>query len=469
MSLRFSDSPFIHHIQGGHIIDPKNGIDRVADLWLVDGQVHGIVDGQPMASGSKIPPPISNPNLLDASGLLVVPGLVDIHVHLREPGFEHKETIKTGTKAAMKGGFTTVACMANTNPTGDCAEVIRWVKDKSQSVGSANVHPIGTITKNMEGQVGSDWHALQEAGAVALSDDGKTVMDTAIMRDVFHFSAQYEIPIIDHCEDHNLTVNTVMNLGKVSARLGLAGQPNSSEDIIIARDIFLAEQTGGHVHIAHVSTESGVALIRWAKQRGISITAEACSHHFSITEIEVEKHGSNAKMHPPLRTQKDVDAVKQGLADGTIDAIVTDHAPHADFEKKPASAKGSFKQEMMSAPAGIIGLETSLPLALMQLKQQLSLSQIIAKMTHIPAQILKLDCGTLSVGAVADVTLIDPNLRKIVDPSMFASKSKNTPFINWKLTGWPVATIRQGRLIWASDQVCFSHSNVINTKTEDET
>ena len=455
MSPKVPNSSFIHHIRGGRIIDPKNGIDRVSDLWLVDGRIHKIVDGFPGTPDPEMSPPISNPNCIDASGLLVVPGLVDIHVHLREPGFEHKETIETGTKSAVKGGFTTVACMANTNPTGDCVEVIEWIRNRARKVGSATVHPIGTITKNLEGLVKSDWIALKEAGVVALSDDGKTVMDTKIMQDGFLFAAQYSLPIIDHCEDHQLTANTVMNLGKVSKRLGLPGQPNSSEDIIIARDILLSEQTGGHIHIAHVSTEGGVDLIRWAKQRGISVTAEACSHHFTITETEVEKNGTNAKMHPPLRTQRDLDAVKQGLSDGTIDAIVTDHAPHADFEKKPQSAEGIFKREMMDAPAGIIGLETSLPLGLTKLKKHLSLPEIIAKMSFIPAEILKIDCGTLSIGAVGDVTLIDPNLSKIVDPSTFASKSKNTHFTGWELTGWPVATIRQGKLVWSSDQINF--------------
>ena len=452
MSTKVSNSSFIHHIRGGRIIDPKNGINQIGDLWLVDGLIHKIVDGLCSTPASKMSPPISNPNCLDASGLLVVPGLFDMLVHLREPGFEHKETIETGTKSAVKGGFTTVACMANTNPTGDCVKVIEWVKNRARTVGSATVHPIGTITKNLDGLVKSDWVALKEAGIVALSDDGKTVMDTQIMQEALRFSAQYGLPIIDHCEDHHLTANTVMNLGEVSKRLGLPGQPNSSEDIIIARDILLSEQTGGHIHIAHVSTEGGVDLIRWAKQRGISVTAEACGRHFTITETEIEKSGTNAKMHPPLRTQKDVDAVKQGLADGTIDAIVTDHAPHADFEKKPPSAEGIFEREMMDAPAGIVGLETNLPLALTKLKKYLSLPEIIAKMSYIPAEILKIDCGTLSIGAIADVTLIDPDLNKVVDPSTFASKSKNTPFTGWELTGWPVATIRQGKLVWSSDQ-----------------
>ena len=272
--------------------------------------------------------------------------------------------------------------MANTNPTGDCVKVIEWVKNRARTVGSATVHPIGTITKNLEGLVKSDWVALKEAGIVALSDDGKTVMDTKIMQEALRFSAQYGLPIIDHCEDHHLTANTVMNLGEVSKRLGLPGQPNSSEDIIIARDILLSEQTGGHIHIAHVSTEGGVDLIRWAKQRCFSVTAEACGHLFTITETEIEKIVTNAKMHPPLRTQKDVDAVKQGLADGTIDAIVTDHAPHADFEKKPQSAEGIFEREMMDAPAGIVGLETNLPLALTKLKK----NQLLSEEEYLKAQ-----------------------------------------------------------------------------------
>jgi len=434
-------------IRGGRVIDPENRIDQVADLLLSEGKVVQIGAKQPNLPSGKMGV------VIDATGLLVVPGLIDMHVHLREPGFEHKETIQTGTRAAMIGGFTSVACMANTNPTADSAETIAWVRAKAEAEGAVDVYPIGTITRNLEGKVKSDWNALLEAGAVALSDDGKTVMDTAIMRDVFSHSAKGGFPIIDHCEDHHLTADTVMNLGAVSQRLGLPGQPNASEDIIIARDILLAEQTGGHAHIAHISTEGGVDLIRWAKRRGVNVTTEACGHHFTITEAEVEKHGTNAKMHPPLRTQKDVEAVKQGLADGTIDTIVTDHAPHAHFEKNPPGADDSIQQSMMAAPAGIIGLETSLPLALTQLKDLLAPSEIIAKMTCIPAQILGIERGTLSSGAVADVTLIDSNLTQTVEPDTFASKSRNTPFTGWKLTGWPVATIRAGQLAWAADHI----------------
>ena len=273
-------------IRGGRVIDPENRIDQVADLLLSEGKVCQIGAKQPNLSSDK------TGVVIDATGLLVVPGLIDMHVHLREPGFEHKETIQTGTRAAMIGGFTSIACMANTNPTGDSAETIAWVRSKAGIEGAVNVYPIGTITRNLEGKVKSDWDALLEAGAVALSDDGKTVMDTAIMRDVFSHSAKGGFPVIDHCEDHHLTADTVMNLGAVSQRLSLPGQPNASEDIIIARDILLAEQTGGHAHIAHVSTEGGVDLIRWAKRRGVNVTAEACGHHFTITEAEVEKHGT---------------------------------------------------------------------------------------------------------------------------------------------------------------------------------
>ena len=335
-------------IKNGRVLDPKNSIDQICDLYIEGGNISQI----------GIDLNISADQVIEAKDLIVTPGLVDMHVHLREPGFEYKETIATGTRSAVAGGFTTVACMANTKPTIDSPDLVNFIHLQAKEYGSANVLPIGAITKDLDGKLITDWRSLIEAGVVALSDDGKTVMDASIMWNVLVLSAEMGFPVIDHCEEHNLTADTVMNLGKISLELGLPGQSNASEEIIIARDLLLAEQTGGHVHIAHVSTEGGVDLIHWAKQRKICVTAESCPHHFTITDAEVIDHGAKAKVHPPLRTQKDVDAIIHGLAEGIIDTIATDHAPHASFEKD---------RGMQEAPAGIIGLETSVPLVLTKL------------------------------------------------------------------------------------------------------
>ena len=417
-------------IKNGRVLDPKNSIDQICDLYIEGGNISQI----------GIDLNISADQIIEAKDLIVTPGLVDMHVHLREPGFEYKETIATGTRSAVAGGFTTVACMANTKPTIDSPDLVDFIHLQAKEYGSANVLPIGAITKDLDGTLTTDWRSLIEAGVVALSDDGKTVMDASIMWNVLVLSAEMDFPVIDHCEEHNLTKGTVMNLGKISLELGLPGQSNAAEEIIIARDLLLAEQTGGHVHIAHVSTEGGVDLIHWAKQRKICVTAESCPHHFTITDAEVVDHGAKAKVHPPLRTQKDVEAIIHGLAEGIIDTIATDHAPHASFEKD---------RGMQEAPAGIIGLETSVPLVLTKLVNtgKLELNDAIAKMTHIPSEILGIDRGTLSVDAVADVTLIDPKKLQIVDSDQFESKSKNTPFDGWELKGWPVMTIRGGEIM----------------------
>ena len=417
-------------IKNGRMLDPKNSIDQICDLYIEGGNISQI----------GIDLNISADQIIEAKDLIVTPGLVDMHVHLREPGFEYKETIATGTRSAVAGGFTTVACMANTKPTIDSPDLVDFIHLQAKEYGSANVLPIGAITKDLDGTLTTDWRSLIEAGVVALSDDGKTVMDASIMWNVLVLSAEMGFPVIDHCEEHNLTKGTVMNLGKISLELGFPGQSNAAEEIIIARDLLLAEQTGGHVHIAHVSTEGGVDLIHWAKQRKICVTAESCPHHFTITDAEVVDHGAKAKVHPPLRTQKDVEAIIHGLAEGIIDTIATDHAPHASFEKD---------RGMQEAPAGIIGLETSVPLVLTKLVNtgKLELNDAIAKMTHIPSEILGIDRGTLSVDAVADVTLIDPKKLQIVDSAQFESKSKNTPFDGWELKGWPVMTIRGGEIM----------------------
>lgn len=417
-------------IQNGRIVDPANRIDSIGDILIADGIIERV--------GGKIDlADVPDVDVIDADGLLVTPGLIDMHVHLREPGFEHKETIATGTLAAKAGGFTSVASMANTDPVSDSPDVIEYVNTRAEESGSANVFPLGSITKKLAGEELADIPALLEAGAVAVSDDGKTVMNAELMRQALALSAELDFPVSVHCEEHNLNAGSVMNLSETSRKLNLPGSANAAEDIIVARDIMLAELTGGHIHILHVSTAGSVELVRWGKRRGVHVTAEAMPHHFTLTDSEIETQGTNAKMHPPLRTERDVEAVIEGLCDGTIDAIATDHAPHAPSEK----ALG-----MMEAPPGIIGLETCVPLVFTHLVRanRLSLADAIAKMTHIPAEILHVDRGTLSVGAVADITLIDLAKVAKVDSTRFESKSRNTPFDGWVLTGWPVMVLRSG-------------------------
>ncbi len=420
-------------IRNGHIIDPANNVDEVSDVLIIDGKI------------AKVDRHLSEDvnNVIDATDLTVTPGLIDMHVHLREPGYEHKETIATGTAAAAAGGFTSVVCMANTLPVTDSPDKIKHIYDIAnrnsgqQTFSTANVFPIGSITKNLAGEELTDIRGMLSAGAVGVSDDGVTVMNSALMQESLTLSAELDFPIMVHCEEHNLNAGAVMNLGETSRKLNLVGSPNTAEDIIVARDIMLAELTGGHVHILHVSTAGAVELVRWGKQRGVNVTSEACPHHWILTDVEVEKQGTNAKMHPPLRTQKDVDAILEGLQDGTIDAIATDHAPHTPAEK----ALG-----MKDAPNGIIGLETCVPLVLTYLVDagHLTLTEAIAKLTCIPAEIVGIDRGTLSVGAVADVTLIDTQKITKVDIEKSCSKSRNTPFADWQLKGWPVMTIREG-------------------------
>lgn len=420
-------------IRNGHIVDPVNDINEVGDILIVDGKIAQVV-------GSI---QVDIDDVIDASKLTVTPGLIDIHVHLREPGFEHKETISTGTAAAAAGGFTSVVCMANTSPVTDTPDRVKHIYNiatdiiREQDSSYANVFTVGSITKGLSGEELTDINGMLSAGAVGFSDDGVTVMNSALMREALTLSAEYKFPVMVHCEEHNLNAGAVMNLGETSRKLNLIGSPNAAEDIIVARDIMLAELTGGHIHILHVSTAGAVNLVRCGKQRGVNVTAEACPHHWILTDEEVEKQGTNAKMHPPLRSQTDIDAVLEGLKDGTIDAITTDHAPHTPEEK----ALG-----MVEAPNGIIGLETSLPLVMSTLveKGHISLKDAIAKMTYIPANIVGIDRGTLSIGAVADITLIDTQKIDKVNVENSFSKSRNTPFNGWELKGWSVQAIRNG-------------------------
>ena len=420
-------------ITNGHVIDPANDIDEAGNLFISNGKVAWV------CGKGELPEP-QTADVYNATGLVVAPGLIDMHVHLREPGFEHKETIATGTAAAAAGGFTSVACMANTSPVIDTPEKIEQIYDIARETAETNVFPLGSITKNLAGDELTDMRGMRSAGAVGFSDDGVTVMNAALMRDALALSAELGFPIMVHCEEHNLNAGAVMNLGETSRKLGLIGSPNAAEDIIVARDIMLAEMTGGHLHVLHVSTAGAVELIRQGKHRGVHVTAEACPHHWVLTDKEVKKQGTNARMHPPLRTQTDIDAIIEGLCDGTIDAIATDHAPHTPEEK----ARG-----MLNAPNGIIGLETCVPLVFTYLVQpgHLTVSEAIAKMTAIPANILGIDRGTLSVGAVGDVTVIDMDLVNQVDVTKSRSKSQNTPFAGWELKGWQTITLREGNRI----------------------
>ena len=420
-------------IRGGNIIDPANDREcEVLDILLVNGKIASI--------GKNIS--VDNAKMIDAKGLVVTPGLIDIHTHLREPGQEYKETIRSGTRAAASGGITSTVTMANTQPVADSPQIIQDIINRAKREGIINVFPIGSVTMGLRGEELVNVDELVSVGAVALSDDGKPVRNAEIMRQALAHCKDYGIPVISHCEDiMEPYTDWVMNRGETASRLGLVGLPNSAEEIMVERDIKLAENTGAHLHIAHVSTAGSVELIRRAKRKGINVTAEATPHHFTLTDAAVEKYGANAKMNPPLRSQKDVDAVIAGLACGTIDVIVTDHAPHAPFEKD---------QGIEKAPFGVIGLETCLPLVITQLVYQkhFTISEAIAKMTLNPAGILRLNKGTLSEGADADITIIDMEKEQIVDVLKFKSKGRNTPFAGWKLKGWPVMTIVDGNIVF---------------------
>jgi dihydroorotase len=415
-------------IKNGRIIDPANNVDEKLDLLVADGKIVKL--GGPASITSN------EAQIIDASGKLVVPGLVDLHVHLREPGYEYKETVATGTAAAKAGGFTAVCCMPNTNPVNDNRSVTELILSQAAK-GSSRVFPIGAITKGSKGEELAEMGELHEAGCVGISDDGRPVMSAAVMRRAMEYSRIFDIAVVSHCEEAGLAANGVMNEGFVATELGLRGIPNAAEDVMTGRDISLAELTGARLHICHVSTAGAVRLIREAKQRGVRVTAETCPHYFSLTDDAVRGYNTMAKMNPPLRTAEDVAAIKQGLKDGTIDVIATDHAPHGTDEKSV---------EFDAAPFGIVGLETSVGLSLKLVQDGvLTMSQLIERMSTAPCRIIK-KAGTLSMGAVADITIIDPNEEWTVNAAKFRSRSRNTPFDGWKLKGRAVQTIVGGVL-----------------------
>ena len=421
-------------LQGGTVIDPGHFNGR-ADVLMREGKILEI--GYPLSSSVKDDSSVTN---LDVSGWIVAPGLVDLHCHLREPGFEYKETIKTGSASAVAGGFTSICCMPNTRPVNDNEAITRFILTKGQEAGKARIFPIGAITKNSDGEELANIGELVEAGCVAISDDGRPVMNSLVMRRALEYAKAFDIPVIDHCEDLHLTDGGCMNEGIVSTELGMPGIPDASEEVMVARNLALADLTGVRVHLAHLSTARSVELVRHAKAQGLPVSAEVCPHHFSITEEAVRGFHANAKMNPPLRTEEDMQALKQGLADGTIDAIATDHAPHALQEKQ---------LEFDTAPFGIVGFETALTLTLRLVHEGIvSLEQALDRLTRVPAQLFKLPVGTLQQGSAADVVIFDPKEEWIVDPEQFHSKSRNTPFGGMKTKGKVKMTFVDGRLVY---------------------
>jgi dihydroorotase len=419
-------------IRGGRIVDPSQGIDRVDDLLVRDGLVVAIgrSGAQPIGKADET---------IDADGLIVAPGLIDMHVHLREPGREEDETIESGTQSALAGGFTSVACIPNTEPPIDTQAAVEFVHQKASRADTCNVFVVACVSRNREGKELAEIGQLVEAGAVAFSDDGAPVYDAELMRRAFEYCRMFDKPILAHEEVLELSRGGVMHEGLVSLVLGLGGMPAAAEEVMIGRDTALAETTGGRLHVMHVSTAGGVSLIRAAKTRGVRVTAEACPHHFTLTDESLRSFDSNHKMSPPLRTAADVEAIIEGIVDGTIDCIATDHAPHAP-EKKML--------ELDRAPFGILGLETAVGLSVTRLVAtgRIGWPRLIEAMSTLPAQILGVNRGTLRPGAVADVTIIDPNLSWQVDARAFRSKSINSPFDRWTLQGRAVATIVAGRV-----------------------
>lgn len=429
-------------IKGGTVINPVTANIAEIDILVSEGRISEI-GANLNRNGARV---------IDATGKLVAPGLIDMHVHLREPGYENKETIYTGTRAAARGGFTSVACMPNTNPVADNAAVISFIKNKAAAGGMANVYPIGAITRGSIGKELAGMGDMKEAGAAAFSDDGSPVMNAGLMRRAMQYARMLGMTIISHCEDVNLSAGGSMHEGYVSTVLGLKGIPASAEETMVARDIILAGETGCRLHIAHVSTAGSVRLVREAKARGVRVTAEATPHHFTLTDEAVMSYDTSTKVNPPLRVASDVSAVKEGLADGTIDVIATDHAPHALEEKDV---------EYERAPFGLVGLETAVGLVWTGLVATGLLTPLkaVTMMTLNPARVLGIPKGTLEIGAEADITIIDPDSSGIVDPAQFAGKARNTPFEGRLLKGLPWAAIVGGKVMMQGGVMDRQHEN----------
>jgi len=420
--------------RNGRIIDPANNRDETGDLVIANGRI---------ADQSATRNPQSEIEQIDATGLIVVPGLIDMHVHLREPGFAHKETIASGARAAAAGGFTTVVCMPNTSPIADNPSTITWIRDRARDTASVNVFPTGAISKNVDGEELAPIASIVQSGVVAITDDGKCVQNHELMRRAVEYARMVGVPVLDHCQDYNLVGNGVVNEGEWSTLLGLSGWPAAGEEAMVMRNILLAELCDHHIHCQHISTAGSVRLIREARARGVKISGEVCPHHIALTDASIQNFDTNCKMNPPLRTQRDIDTIIEGIADGTLTLLCSDHAPHAAFEKEV---------EFDRAPFGIVGLETELGLfidILLHQRKAISINRLIEMFTVEPAKLLKLDAGTLSIGAKADITLIDPDREWTVDASKFESLSRNTPFHGWKLKGRAVRTIVGGETVWA--------------------
>lgn len=430
-------------LEGGRLVDPASGRDGLFDLLVVDGKVSEVREaarGRKAAKGRARALPQGG-RRIDVTGRIVCPGLVDMHVHLRDPGQEHKEVIETGTRAAAAGGFTSVACMPNTEPRNDTLAVTEYIVTESRRRGAVNVFPIGCVSKAAKGEELAEIGDMVRAGAVAVSDDGQPVANSYLMRMALEYTRIFGIPVIDHCEDPTLSAGGVMNEGYASTLLGLRGIPQAAESIAVSRDLALAALTGGRLHLAHVSTRLSLEEIRRARRQGVQVTCEATPHHLVLTDQAVvdSQYDPNTKMNPPLRSEEDRQALIDGLQDGTIDVIASDHAPHHSDEKL---------QEFDSAPFGIVGLETAVPLVMDRLVRPgiIDLARMVELMAVNPARILGLEKGTLREGADADITVLDPDLAKMVDARHFESRSRNTPFGGWRLKGWPVLTIVGGRI-----------------------
>jgi dihydroorotase len=420
-------------IRRGRVIDPANKRDEIADLLIVDGQI--AEQSAAHSSQSKI-------EEIDAKGLIVAPGLIDMHVHLREPGFGHKETIESGSRAAAAGGFTTVVCMPNTSPAADNPSTIAWIKDRASKMARVNVVPTGAISRNLAGKELAPIGSLAKAGVVAITDDGHCIQSHEVMRRAIEYARMVDVPVLDHCQDYNLVGNGVAHEGYWSTLLGLPGWPAAGEEAIVMRNILLAELCDHHVHCQHISAAGSVRLLREARARGVKISGEVCPHHIALTDEAIQNFDTNYKMNPPLRSQTDVDALLEGIADGTLSILCSDHAPHADFEKEV---------EFDVAPFGIIGLETELGLfidLLVHKHRTVHIVRLIEMYTTEPARLLKLNAGTLAPGARADITLIDPDSKWTVDANQFQSASRNSPFNDWKLKGRAVRTIVSGKTVW---------------------
>ena len=421
-------------IRNGRVIDPANKRDETADVYIADGK---IIDAE-----SEIPHSKSEIEEIDAKGLIVAPGLIDMHVHLREPGFSHKETIESGARAAAAGGFTTVVCMPNTSPVPDNPSTIAWIKNRASAIACVNVLPTGAISKNLEGEELAPIGSLAQAGVVAITDDGHCVQNHEVMRRAVEYARMVGVPLLDHCQDYNLVGNGVVHEGYWSTLLGLPGWPAAGEEVIVMRNILLAELCDHHIHCQHLSTAGSVRLIREARARGVKISGEVCPHHIALTDDMVQNFDTNYKVNPPLRSEKDIDALLEGITDGTLSILCSDHAPHANFEKEV---------EFDVAPFGIIGLETELGLfinLLVHKYRKIDIARLIAMYTVEPARLLRIDAGTLSVGARAHVTLIDPKLEWTVKVNQFHSASRNSPFDGWELKGRAVRTIVGGKTVW---------------------